>query len=185
MATPPGKTPGTARARRLSWLPASDNSVHPLPNSAQHVEPDFQRISQQTASTADGLVFSAATALQYRIETRPAAPSTLTASTTPHILSPRSILRSRSSVTAAPWFESAESVASSEDDDSLAAPDDLVESAMFLLRDKTLADPDAEVSCTYRLLHMYVMHVGQLSLLSLSCFCWHVLLAVMHKSHHS
>ena len=61
----------------------------------------------------------------------------------------RSILRSKSSLTAASLFEAGCSMSSSDDDSSLAVPEDLVDSAMFLLRDTTLANPDAEVSALH------------------------------------
>ena len=57
----------------------------------------------------------------------------------------KSILRSRSSLTAASVFDGALSLSSSDEEGSLAVPEDLIEAAMFLLRDRTLADPQAEV----------------------------------------
>lgn len=58
----------------------------------------------------------------------------------------KSILHSKSSLTAASLFDAGLSISSSDDDGSLAVPEDLTDSAMFLLRDATLADPQAEVS---------------------------------------
>ena len=58
----------------------------------------------------------------------------------------KSILRSKSSLTAASMFDGAVSMSGSDEDGSLAVPEDLTDSAMFLLRDATLADPQAEVS---------------------------------------
>ena len=58
----------------------------------------------------------------------------------------KSILHSKSSLTAVSLFDAGLSMSSSDDDGSLAVPEDLTDSAMFLLRDATLADPQAEVS---------------------------------------
>lgn len=57
----------------------------------------------------------------------------------------KSILRSKSSLTAASVFDRALSMSSSDGEGTLWVPEDLMESAMFLLRDTTLADPQAEV----------------------------------------
>lgn len=59
----------------------------------------------------------------------------------------KSILRSKSSLTAASVFDRALSISSSDGEGGLWVPEDLTESAMFLLRDPTLADPQAEVCC--------------------------------------
>lgn len=58
----------------------------------------------------------------------------------------KSILHSKPSLTAASKSDAGLSMSSSDDDGSLAVPEDLTDSAMFLLRDATLADPQAEVS---------------------------------------
>lgn len=128
--------PSSTLSRRSSWLSLSQNSVYPHMSA----EPTLKHLQSKRSV----LRFGASVSPQHTPD-QPAEESDVLSACKLQLT--RSVLRSRSSVTAASLFNTALDVSSSEDDGSQAVPDELIESAMFLLRDKTLADPQAEVSC--------------------------------------
>lgn len=140
-----GSSTSSIASQRPSWLNLSQNAVHPLPVS--HAD---------EAATTSGQALLHASSTRGRLEVgahqqlaadMPAQEAQgLIASRAPYSPRPGGILRTKSSLTAASMFDNALDASSLEDDSSQVVPDDLVEAAMFMLRDKTLADPQAEVN---------------------------------------
>lgn len=141
-----GKPPSSTLGQRGSWLNLSQNSVHPLPDQNLAQGDTESSHPQRASSKRNTLRFGA---LDSPLATeKPAGDANgLLASPMSPITRTKSILRSKSSLTAVSMFHNALDVSSSEDDSSQTVPDDLIESALFLLRDRTLADPQAQVSC--------------------------------------
>lgn len=132
---------------RASWLPSRENSVQPLLEDTPPPDSAAKGSSQAHTSSNSTLRSRASFSSQPQSDrhTASADAGALQSTMATQITRTKSILRSKSSLTAASLFEAGLSIASSDEDGSLAVPEHLIDSAMFLLRDNTLADPQAEV----------------------------------------
>lgn len=140
----PGNSPRSAASGRSSWTSMHKNSVHPLPDQAPLPLTEPKQPSQLPSPNRDTLRSRASFSVA-KSEKHSGMLSALPGSTDSQTARTGRILRSTSSVTAS-VFETARNLSSSDEEGSLAVPEDLIESALFLLRDRTLADLRAEVS---------------------------------------
>ena len=142
--------------KSFSWLPLHQGSVSPLPAEIPQPQEEVKQTAYSELETSSLLAKPAAS----RGVLRPRASLLLGSGTPPEGPRPqrglqstassgvprtKSNLRSKSSLTAASVFDVGASLGSSDDDNSLEVPEALIDSAMFLLRDHTLANPQAEV----------------------------------------
>lgn len=163
---------GNLLSRSFSWLPRSPSAVHPMPSSPHK----SASVDQGTAGKDKSKVFSGLagmmngapptrsswlTSRSNSVQPLPytalqadtawpsvdAHASGLPASSISQAHKVHTPLRSKSSLTAASLFSAGRPLSSSDEDDALAIPEDLIDSAMFLLRDGTLAEAQAEVCC--------------------------------------
>lgn len=163
---------GNLLSRSSQWLPGSPSTVHPMPSSPQK----SASVNQETAGKDKSKLFSGLAGMLHRappirpswlalrsnsvqpllytaLQADTARPSeaahanALSASSNSQAHKVQTPLRSKSSLTAASLFSAGRTLSSSDEDDALAVPEDLIDSAMFLLRDGTLAKAQAEVCC--------------------------------------
>ena len=148
--------PSSVDSRHSSWLSMGNNTVHPFtsntPQSVHQLSDDTVQPepaptkSSQLPSPHRSMLQSRTSSASLPQPNRPLrAFSPVQTSPRAELPRTRSILRSKSSLTAASVFDAGLNMSSS-DDGSLAVPEDLIDSAMFLLRDLSLANPDAQVS---------------------------------------
>ena len=153
-------------SKQFSWMSLGQGSVHPTPAAASHpqAEAKLKKHGGPLASSFLPIGISK-TAPQSQLPTsarsvtEPAAGqhSMLTKSSITALPRAKGILRPQTSVVPPSIFDSGLRLSSSDEEGSLAVPEDLIESALFLLRDKTLANHYSEVRSIARPFYV-VMH---------------------------